>query len=166
MLTKRIEKKLDSNYTRILWAVLTKSWRQHPTKQQLYSHLPPITETIQVRQARHVGQYWRSKDELISNILLWTLSHGQANVGWPARTYIQQLCADTGCSWEDLQGVMDDRNGWWDRVREICPNSVTWWWWLLLLLEIQFPNEQANFYIIFWSNIHFSGSVSFVILKI
>ena len=33
-LTKRIEKKLDGNYTRMLRAVLYKSWRQHPTKQQ------------------------------------------------------------------------------------------------------------------------------------
>ena len=41
-LTKRMEKKLDSNYTRMLRAILNKSWRQHPTKQQLYDHLPPI----------------------------------------------------------------------------------------------------------------------------
>ena len=40
-LTKRMEKKLDDNYTRMLRAVLNKSWRQDPTKQQLYGHLPP-----------------------------------------------------------------------------------------------------------------------------
>ena len=33
-LTKRLEKKLDGNYTRILRAVLNKSWRQHPTRHQ------------------------------------------------------------------------------------------------------------------------------------
>ena len=32
-LTKCMEKKLDSNYTRMLRAILNKSWRQHPTKQ-------------------------------------------------------------------------------------------------------------------------------------
>ena len=41
-LTKRL-KKLDGNYTRILRAILNKSRRQHPTKHQLYGHLPPIT---------------------------------------------------------------------------------------------------------------------------
>ena len=46
-LTKRLEKKLDGNYTRMLRAILNKSWRQHPTKQQLYGHLPPITTTTQ-----------------------------------------------------------------------------------------------------------------------
>ena len=47
-LTKHMEKKLDGNNTRMLQAVLNKSWRQHPTKQQLYGHLPPITKTINV----------------------------------------------------------------------------------------------------------------------
>ena len=44
-LTKRLEKKLDGNYTRMLRAILNKSWRQHPTRHQLYGHLPPITKT-------------------------------------------------------------------------------------------------------------------------
>ena len=34
-LTKQLEKKLDGNYTRMLQAILNKSWRQHPTKHQL-----------------------------------------------------------------------------------------------------------------------------------
>ena len=51
-LTKRLEKKLDGNYTRMLRAILKKSWRQHPTRHQLYGHLPPITKTIQVRRTR------------------------------------------------------------------------------------------------------------------
>ena len=70
--TKRLEKKLDSNYTRILRAILNKYWRQHTTKHQLYGHQPPITKTIQGRRTRHAGHYWRSRDELISDILLWT----------------------------------------------------------------------------------------------
>ena len=65
-LTKRIEKKPDSNYTRILRVILNKSWRQHPTKKQLYGHLPPITKTIQIRRTGNVGHCWRSKDELIN----------------------------------------------------------------------------------------------------
>ena len=34
-LTLRLEKKLDGNYARMLQAILNRSWRQHPTKQQL-----------------------------------------------------------------------------------------------------------------------------------
>ena len=125
-LTKCMEKKFDGNYTRMLRAILNKSCRQQPTKQQLYGHLPPITKTIQVRRTKHARQCWISKDELISNILLWTPSDGRAKAGRPARTYIQQLCADTGCSLVYLPGAMDDRDGWRERVRVISAGSVTW----------------------------------------
>ena len=47
-LNRRLKKKLDGNYTRMLRAILNKSWRQHPTRHQLYGHLPPIAKTIQV----------------------------------------------------------------------------------------------------------------------
>ena len=92
----------------MLLAILKKSWRKHPTKQQLYSHLPPITKTIQVTRTRDAGYCRRSKDELISDILLWTSLHGRAKAGRPARTDIQ-LCANTGYSLEDLTGAMDER---------------------------------------------------------
>ena len=68
MLTKQLEKKLDGNYTRMLWAILNKSWRQHPTRHQLYNHLSPIMKIIQVRRTSHAGHGWRSRDELISMV--------------------------------------------------------------------------------------------------
>ena len=107
-LTKRLEKKLDGNYTRMLRAILNKSCRQHPTKKQLYDHLPPITKTIQARRTKHAGHCWRSRDELTSDVLLWTPTYGRAKTGRLAGTYIQQLCEDTGCSPEDLPEAMND----------------------------------------------------------
>ena len=88
ILTKRLEKKLDGNYTRMLRAILNNTWRQHPTKHQLYGDLPPITKIIQVRRTRHAGHYWRSRDELISDVLLWSLTYGRAKARRPARTHI------------------------------------------------------------------------------
>ena len=38
-LIKRLEKKLDGNYTRMLRVILNTSRRQHHTKQELYGHL-------------------------------------------------------------------------------------------------------------------------------
>ena len=128
-LTKRLEKKLDGNYTRMLRAMLNRSSQQHPTRHQLYGHLPPITKTIQVRRTRHAGHCWRSRDGLISDVLLWTPTYGRAKAGRPARTYIQQLREDTGCSPEDLPEVMNDRGKWRERVRDICFSGTTWWWW-------------------------------------
>ena len=124
-LTKRMEKKLDGNYTRGLRAIWNKSWRQHPTKQQLYSHLQPITKTIKVRRTRYAGHCGRSRDEVIRDVFQLIPSHGQAKAGRSVRTYIQKLCADTGCSPEDLPEVMDDNEGWQEGVKDICADGVT-----------------------------------------
>ena len=99
-LAKRLEKKLDGNYTRMLRAIFNKSGRQHPTKHQLYGHLPPITEAIQVRRTRQAGHHWRSRDELISDVLLWTPIYGRAKAGRLAGTYssyvrIQDVALET-----------------------------------------------------------------------
>ena len=128
-LTKGLEKKLDGNYTRMLRAILNKSWQQHPTRHQLYGHLPPITKTIQVRRTRQAGHCWRSRDELIRDVLLWIPTHGRAKAGRPARTYIQQLCEDTCCCPEDLPRAMNYREEWRERVRDIRAASTIWWWW-------------------------------------
>ena len=142
MLTKHMEKKLDGNYTRMLRAILNKSWRQHPTKQQLYSHLPPITKTVKIRWTKHAGHCWRSK--LISDVPLSTPSHGRAKARCSARTYIEQLCADTGCSHEDLPEAMDNREVWRERVRNIRADSTTWWWWWAVHTVISITGDQTS----------------------
>ena len=133
-LTKRLEKKLDGNYTRMLRAILNKSWRQHPTRHQLYGHLPPITKTIQVRRTRYAGHCWRSRDELISDVLLWTPTYGRAKAGRPARTYIQQLCEDTGYIGESAEsgsGISvlparhyDDDDDWYRKISICCCDII------------------------------------------
>ena len=106
-LTKRLEEKLDGNYTRNLRTVLNKSWQQHPTRHQLYGHLPPISKTIKARRTRHAGHCWRSKDEILSDVLLWIPGYGKSKAGRPA--------ADTGCNPEDLPEAMNDRETWRER---------------------------------------------------
>ena len=129
-LTKRLEKKLDGNYTRMLRAILNKTWQQHPTRHQLYGHLPLITKTSQIRRTRHAGHCCRSRDELISDVLLWTPTYSQAKARRIARTYTQQLCEDTGCSSEDLLEAMNDREKWQERTRDIRASGTKWWcWW-------------------------------------
>ena len=73
------------------------------------------------------GYCWRSRDELISDVLLWTPTHGRAKAGRPApsRTYIQQLCEDRGCCPEYLPEAMNDREKWRERVRDIRATSTT-----------------------------------------
>ena len=102
------EKANGELYKNITGYILNKFWKQHLRKQQ-----PSISKTIQVRRTRYEGHCLRSKDELISDVLMWTLSHGRVSVGWSVRTFLQQLVADTGCNLEDLLETMDERDGGW-----------------------------------------------------
>ena len=129
-LAKRRQKKLDGNYRRMLRAILNKSWRQYPTKQQLYGYPPPITKTIKIRRTRHAGHCWRSRNELVRYVLLWTPSHGRAKAGRQARTCLQQLW----CSPVDLPEAMDDRERWRERVR----NNMMMMKSMILLFRFKF----------------------------
>ena len=80
-------------------------------------------------RTRHAGHCWRSKDEVVSDVLLWTPAYGQAKAGRPARTYIQQLCDDTRCNPEDLPEAINYRETWREKVRVIRAGRTTWWWW-------------------------------------
>ena len=61
------------------------------------------------RLRRYDGHGWSSKDKLISDILLCTPKHRCANIGRPARTYVHQLCVNTG--W--MQSTDDTRSDRW-----------------------------------------------------
>ena len=99
------------NNTRMLCSILNNFSNHHPTKQQLYGHFPPISQTIQAKRVRHTKHWWRSKDKLIRNVLLWILTH-DTSVGWPIKTYTHQLHADTGCWLEDLPRALTSKDGW------------------------------------------------------
>ena len=118
-------------------AILNKSWRQHPTKQQQCDQQPPITKTMKIRRTRHAGHYWRSWDELMNYVLLWTPSHGRAKAGQPARTYIQQLYADTGCSLEYLPEAMNNREVGWERARDIRADDK-----MMMMMMIMFAKYR------------------------
>ena len=67
--------------------------------------------------------------KLYADVLLWITTYERARAGRPARTYIQQLCEDAGCSPEDLPEAINDREKWRERVRDISAGGTTWWWW-------------------------------------
>ena len=125
-LTKHLEQRLDGNCTRMLRVVLNKSWKQHPTKEFLYGDLTPVSQTIRERRARFAGHCWRGKEELVRDVLLWTPKHGYANQGHPQKTYIQQLSEDCNCLPEDLPNMMDKRDDWRVRVKNIRASSTPW----------------------------------------
>ena len=131
---RQLHKNAVSNLEQVLAAT--------PHKKQLYGHLSTITKTIQIRRTKHAGHCCRSRDELIRDVLLWTPTHGRAKAGRPARTYLQQLCKDTGCCPEDLPGAMNNKEKWRERVRDIRATSVTWWWWWWI--QRHFDSSQVS----------------------
>ena len=106
---QELDKNATSYIEKILEAILEEIIAVRPLTSHLKNH---------PRRTRHARHCWRSKDELIRDVLLGTPPHGRASVGRPARTYQQQFCSDTGCSLEDLPRVMDDRDRWKERERE------------------------------------------------
>ena len=114
-------RKLHKNVESSIKQVLATTPHETPTIRTLAPHHKNYTSSTN----RHAGHCWRSKDELISDVLLWTPTHGCARVGRPARTYIQQLCEDTGCNPEDLPEAMNDREKWRETVRDIRAGGAT-----------------------------------------
>ena len=55
-LVKHLNKRFDVNCTRMLYAVLNKFWKQHPTKQWLYGHLLPTSRNIDEQAMRDTAR--------------------------------------------------------------------------------------------------------------
>ena len=43
-------------------------------------------------------------------VFLWTPIHGHTSFSRPEKTYIHQLCADSGCGLDDMPKLMVDRD--------------------------------------------------------
>ena len=80
--------------------------------------------TAMIGYRSYGNQTWPIKWNAVS-------SRQRAKAGRTARTYIQQLCEDTVCSPEELPEAMNDKEKWWERVRDIRASGTTWWWWWL-----------------------------------
>ena len=115
--TKRIEKKEEC--CALSW---TNPGNSTPEKRSCTATYLLYHKPFKLDRTRHAGQCWRSKgeletDELETDVLLdsctWT-----CQFGWPAKTYLNQLCTDIRCSLEDLPGAIDDCEGWRERERE------------------------------------------------
>ena len=65
---KRVEKRLDGNYRRMLLVVFNEFWGSTP-QNKFYGHLPSVIQTIEVRPSRHARYSWKSMGELTSDVL-------------------------------------------------------------------------------------------------
>ena len=125
-LTKRLEKRLDGNYTRMLRAILNRSWRQYP-------------KSISCTATNHPSQKLSKLDEPdmqdttgeVGTCSLVMYSYGPLHIAEQKQgdqiepTYSRIRGEDTGCSPEDQPKAMNDREGWRERIRDIRAGGMT-----------------------------------------
>ena len=70
-------RQLHKNATSNLEQVLAETPHKTPTVRPLASY----HENYLVKRTRHAGHCWRSREELISDVLLWTPTHSRAKAG-------------------------------------------------------------------------------------
>ena len=133
-LTKRLEKKLDGNYTRMLRA----SPGSNTPQSTNYTATCLLSRKLSKLDEPGTQDTAGGAGTSSCDVLLWTPTYGRAKAGRPTRTYIQQLCEDTGCSPEDMPESMNDREKWRKRVRDIRASGTTWWWMMMNTAKLLF----------------------------
>ena len=136
---KEARRQLHKNAARNIEQVLAATPNKAPTIRPPVSH----HENIKVRRTRHAGHCWRSRDELISDVLLWTPTYGRAKAERPAGTYSSYVrIRDVALKTYQRRWTMG-RSG--ERVRDIRASGATWWWWWWWWLkEIQFFSSDLS----------------------
>ena len=103
----------------MLHVIRNKIWKQHSTKKLQHGHLPPISQTIQVRRTRHAKNCWRSKDELISDMDVLVMTNQQRLI------FISCVQTQDATLEDGLCGRMEEGREE-ESVRELCVVSETW----------------------------------------
>ena len=74
-----------------------------------YGGFPEVSEDIRKRRLKFTGYCFWDTRECIRHFLFWEPPHDSKSLGRPARTYVDCLMNDTGCSVVKLKHCMLDR---------------------------------------------------------
>ena len=121
-LYKKMEKRLDGTYTRLLMKAQNLSWKHHPSLSQIYGNLPRVSSLIQSRRAQFAGHCLRAENEVISSLLLWNPVSNQPR----GRTlsFPDVISRDAGIRKQDLGAAMKDREVWHSIVNSVISTAV------------------------------------------
>ena len=89
----------------------------------------PLTSHITSRLSKTSKTFWGSKVELISDVLLYTPTHGLSSVGLPEEKLTYQIYVNAGYHLEHLTRAIGSRDRWQERVKRIWVVNTPWWWW-------------------------------------
>ena len=122
-LTKKMEKRLDGNYTRLLKKGKNITWKEKKTNEELYGNLGCISNVIRTRRLRFIGHVWRLPEETLHRPLLWDPKQGRRSRGRPRATFMEQVHRYTNLTKEELATAMQDREEWRRIVKEVRVRS-------------------------------------------
>ena len=71
--------------------------KPHPTTKQPYENLPQTLTVLRKRRTGFAGHFWRNREELVSEFLLWRPTHGKTRLRQPCNTFIDQTDDDAEC---------------------------------------------------------------------
>ena len=104
---------MDGVYAKMLSAVTNVTWQKHIANDVLYAGLARISTTIRERLLSFKGHCWRSKNEVVSDLVLWEPKHSKRSVGGQALTFVDLLEADVGVP--RLLACRDGWQGWFEK---------------------------------------------------
>ena len=121
-LSAKQQRRLDGCYTRLLRRVQNLSWKNHPTLDTIYGHLPKISSTLRKRRVQFAGHCARASDELVSSFVLWR--HPSSHKRSRKLTFPDTICRDTSIAKEELLTAMTDRAYWKGLVNSISAEAA------------------------------------------
>ena len=121
-LSKKLEKRLDGTYTRLLMRAQNLSWKRHPSISDIYGNLPRVSAIVRSRRVQFAGHCYRAESEVISSLLLWKSSSDNAK--GRKLSFPEVISRDTGIRTEDLGWAMQDRDVWLGIVTSMKATTV------------------------------------------
>ena len=121
-LSRKLEKRLDGTYTRLLMRAQNLSWKRHPSVSEIYGSLPHVSALVQSRRVQFAGHCYRAKTEVISSLLLWKPSSDNAR--GKKLSFPDVISRDAGIRTEDLGTAMLDRDTWRGLVKSMTATTV------------------------------------------
>ena len=121
-LSRKLEKRLDGTYTRLLMRAQNISWGRHASVSDIYGNLLRVSALVRSRRVQFAGHCFRAKSETISSLLLWKSSSDKAR--GRKLSFPEVISRDTSIRTEDLGTAMLDKDVWRGIVGSMTATTV------------------------------------------
>ena len=121
-LSRKLEKRLDGTYTRLLMRAQNISWGRHASVSDIYGNLLHVSALVRSRRVQFAGHCFRAKSETISSLLLWKSSSDKAR--GRKLSFPEVISRDTSIRTEDLGTAMLDKDVWRGIVGSMTATTV------------------------------------------